>query len=270
MFRKVFAQVLVLVLLLLAFFGTPVVAQAGGVCGGTYLVEWNDTLDSIAAMCGITVSAIYAANPGISGVLYAGQVLNLSGSANSNINNNNYYPPVNYPPVSYNGNYIVQAGDTFSGIASRYGVNIYDLWAANPYIWDINFLYAGQVIYLPTWAGQPVYPPTYPICCSVAPVPTEASVPLSYGTVPVGTPSGTVRLSNKSSGDIYVSLQGTTKGGIQVIREYPVSGTMKVNVPAGWYVYVAWVGGQKFEGQFNLTQGSNHAITFYNNKSVTE
>jgi hypothetical protein len=45
---------------------------------------------------------------------------------------------------------------------------------------------------------------------------------------------------------------------------------MKVNVPAGWYIYVAWVGGQKFEGQFNLGGGSDHVISFYSNKIVVE
>ena len=65
MSHKFFTQVLVLVLILLAFFGTPLNAQAGGVCGGPYVVAAGDTLETIAAMCGTTVSAIYAANPGI-------------------------------------------------------------------------------------------------------------------------------------------------------------------------------------------------------------
>jgi len=285
MSRKIFAQVSVLVLFLLALVGTPVSVLAGGVCGGTYVVEQGETLDTIAAMCGTTVSAITAANPGISGSLYAGQALTVPGSnyispstpipstdtpssASSNIYNNyyNYYNTYNYydsAPVSYNGSYngtyIVQHGDTFSAIASRFGVSMYDLWAANPYIWDINLLYAGQVIYLPASSST-----------VIVPTPKETSVPLSYGTVPPGTPYGKIRLSNQANGDVYVSLQGTTRDGIDVINEYPVGGTMNVNIPAGWYVYVAWVGGQKFEGQFNLGGDSNHSITFYSNRVVVE
>jgi LysM repeat protein len=278
MLRKVFAQVVVLVLLLLAFFGTPVSTLAGGVCGGTYVVEPGETLDTIAARCGTTISAIYAANPGISGTLYAGQVLTLAGNNNSgNISStiysngySNYNNYTYYPPVSYSGNYVVQFGDTFSGIASRYGISIYDLWAANPNIWNINFLYAGQLIYIPTSTGHPAANPNYPIWAVVAPTATPAPVPLSYGTVPAGTPYGAIRLVNKSSGDIYVSLQGTTRDGIHVINEYPVSRAMNAKVPAGWYVYVAWVDGQKFEGQFNLGQDADHTITFYNNKAVVE
>jgi LysM repeat protein len=255
MSHKVFAQVSVLVLLLLAFFGTPVGAQAGGVCGGTYVVEWGDTLDTIAAMCGTTVSAIYAANPGISGYLYAGQVLTLPYSNYNNYGNYNYYAP-----VSYNGTYIVQVGDTFSRIASRYGVSIYALRTANPNIWDINLLYVGQVIYVPT----------YPTWITNVPTPTETPTSLSYGTVPLRAPYGYIKLSNKANADVYVSLQGTTRDGFDVINEYPVSAIMNVRVPAGWYVYVAWVGGQKFAGQFNLGGDSNHSITFYINKVVVE
>jgi hypothetical protein len=96
-----------------------------------------------------------------------------------------------------------------------------------------------------------------------------APVPLSYGTAPAGTKNGNVSLVNKSFGDVYISLQGTTRDGTHLIREYPVSGSMTVKVPAAWYVYVAWVGGVKYEGQFNLGQGGDHTITFYD-KKVTD
>ena len=283
MFRKVLTQVLVLVFLLLALFGTPLGAQAGGVCGGTYVVEAGDTVDSIAAMCGTSASAIYAANPGVSGPLYAGQVLILPGSSapvpstpipadtvTATVTNYNTYNTYNYynspaqpaqpvqpvyPPVTSSGGtyYVVQPGDTFSGIASRYGLSVQQLWAANPQIWNINYIYPGQVIYIPT-GGQTVYPPT------------AEPVPLSYGTVPAGTKNGHVRLVDSTYSDIYVSLQGTTKDGVSVIREYPVSGSMTVKVPAASYVYVAWVGGVKYSGQFNLGNGGDHTITFYDNK----
>jgi len=275
MSRKTFAQGSVLILVLLAFLGIPVSVQAGGVCGGIYIVEQGQTVDTIAAICGTTTSAIYAANPGISGSLYAGQVLTVPSSNYNNQNNvgnfSNYnsYNNYSYPPVNYNGTYIVQYGDTFSAIASRFGVSVYALMAANPNIWDINLLYAGQVIYLPASAGQMNYAPYSP-WFAIVPIPTEKPTALSHGTVPAGTPNGEIKLSNQANGDVYVSLQGTTMDGIDVIREYPVRGTMNINVPAGWYIYVAWVGGHKFEGQFNLPADSNHSITFYSNKVVVE
>ncbi|MDP1714117.1 MAG: LysM peptidoglycan-binding domain-containing protein [Anaerolineales bacterium] len=252
MSNKGFAQVSVLVLFLLAFLVTPLSVQAGGVCGGTYVVEQGETVETIAAKCGTKVSAIYAANPGISGSLYTGQVLTVPGSNYNNQSNNEIYS-------SNNGTYIVQYGDTFSVIASRFGVSMYDLWIANPYIWDINVLYAGQVIHVPgsSWVA-------------IVPTPAKTPIPLSYGTVPKGTPYGAIKLSNKANADVYVSLQGTTRDGIQVINEYPVSKTLNVEVPAGWYVYVAWVGGQKFVGQFNLGGDSDHSITFYSNKVTVD
>jgi LysM repeat protein len=251
--RKIFVRVAILALFLLTLFGIPFSAQAGGVCGGTYIVEAGETIDSIAARCGTTVAAIYAANPGIGSTLYAGQSLMVPGI---------HYATAVTPtptPVSYSGTYTVQYGDTFSGIASRFGVTVSQLWAANPQVWNINVLYVGQVLYIPSSSWFVV-------------VPTSAMelVPLSWGTVPSGAPEGKVKLSNQARSDVYVSLQGTTRDGLTVIREYPVNGSMTVKVPAGWYVYVAWVGGVKLAGEFNLRKDADVAITFYRNKVVVE
>jgi len=278
---KTFARVSVLFMFLLASLGAPVSVRAGGVCGGTFIVERGETLDTIAAMCGTTVAAIIAANPGISGSLAVGQVVAVPGigytaptapvpstdtSSTSIYNTYNTYNTYNYydsaPVISsggYTGIYIVQYGDTFSGIASRFGVSIHNLWAANPQIWDINLLYVGQAISVPGAFMPGTLPP-----------PKEDPVPLSYGTVPPGTPVAKIRLSNQARADVYVSLQGTTRDGFEVINEYPVSGTMSVKVPAGAYHYVAWVGGQKFTGDFGLGPGGNKSLTFFKNKVVVE
>lgn len=278
MLRKVFLQVLVLISILLATLAVSGNAQAGGYCGSTYVVQWGDTLDEVAAICGTTVSALYAANPGISGYLYAGQVLVIPSDNYCNCPSGYYYD-CNCPPGNYTGTYIVQYGDTFSMIASRYGISAYELWALNPQIWNINYVYAGQVLYVPAGAGQPVYYPqttgqvVYPPASpwfAIVPTPAEELVPLSYGTVPEGTPYGKIKLSNMAYDQIYVSLQGTTRDGSHVINEYPVDGKMSVRVPAGWYVYVAWVGGHKFKGQFNLSGGGDRTLTFYSDKVVVE
>ena len=140
-------------------------------------------------------------------------------------------------------------------------MSIHALWAANPYIQNINLLYAGQVLYVPGSSG------TVPVPASTS---TADPVPLSHGTVPQGTPYGKIGLSNKANGDVYVSLQGTTRDGFSVINEYPVSGSMTVKVPSGWYVYVAWVGGEKFTGQFKLGADANLSMTFYSNRVVVK
>ena len=63
--------------------------------GGTYTVQWGDTLAKIAARVGCSVSSLLAVNPQIwnPSVIYAGQVINLPvGSAPP--------PPTNPPPCN--------------------------------------------------------------------------------------------------------------------------------------------------------------------------
>ncbi len=249
---KRLSQFIVLLALLAASFATPGSARAWSSCGGTYVVQWGDTLAGIATRCDTTVAALYAANPGISGYLYAGQVLAMPSG--------NY---CNCPQNGYSNTYTVQRGDTFSEIARRFGVSTNSLWAANPYVWDINHIYPGQVLNVPAYA--PVYTPVYvPVSPSWFQVgSTDPLVQRSYGSVLPRTPTGSVKLINIANADVYVSLQGTTTDGANVINEYPVEGSMKVNVPSGWYIYVAWVGGEKYSGQFKLGNDANRTIVFY-------
>jgi len=253
MSHKIWIRNSVLALLLLAVFGIPTYARAGGVCGGTYIVEAGETLAVIAAKCGTTTSAISAANVGLGAVLSTGQAITVPG--------NNYAASAG----SYNGTHTIQVGDTFSIIANRYGVSMYDLWTANPEIADINTLTVGKTIRVPATSGQAVVSAvTYPIAIA----PAQAAPALSYGVFSPGAAHGTITLVNKSRDDIYVSLHGTTREGASVIREYSISGTMEVKMPVGWYTYVAWVGGQKIEGSLNLPNEADRTVTFYNKKST--
>ncbi|MFT3893558.1 MAG: LysM peptidoglycan-binding domain-containing protein [Anaerolineales bacterium] len=259
--NKAFVHGLIFSLLLMAFLAVPSNAYAGGVCGGTFTIEYAETLEKIAAMCGTTVSAIVAANPGMGTVLTVGQVIVVPGSG-STIPNTPVptQPPSStaVPPSGTYATYIVQSGDTFSNIAARFGVSVNTLWAANPSIQNINLLYVGQTIYIPGSSGGIV----------IQPVPTQELIARSWGVAPSGTARADVKLSNKSKAQAYISLQGTTKDGTDVIREYPVDGTFEVSIPAGWYIYVAWVGGKKMEGQFNLVGNANISITLYKDKVV--
>jgi LysM repeat protein len=246
MFKKGFARVFVLILVLMALLAVPGTARAGGVCGGTYLVEWGDTLSKIAARCGTTVSAIYAANPSLGATLYAGQSLTLPGSTPSN--------PCNCPPASSGNTYVVRPGDTLAKIAGLYGTSVKALCAANPQITNFNLLYVGQVINIPG--------------VSIKPATKKEPVPLTYGTVPVNTPKGIIRLSNQAKAEVYVSFQGTTSDGFHIIKEYPVSGSKTVKIPAARYSYVAWVGGKQFTGEFKLGASADISITFYIDRVV--
>lgn len=252
MSRKILIQGLLVITILLTSFASTGEARAWSSCGNSYVVQWGDSMSSIAARCGTTVSALYAANPWTTGYLYAGQVLVIPGG---------YY--CNCPQDGYTGTYTVKRGDTFSKIAQWYGVSVNSLWAANPYIWNINRIYPGQVLNVPASSGS-----SDSSWFNIVSNDYEPLVERSYGAVPEGTPTGKVRLVNSANADVYVSLQGTTTDGAEVIHEYPVDGSLSVNVPNGWYIYVAWVGGEKYSGQFKLGGNSNPTLVFYNNKVV--
>ena len=76
---KRFAPFMVFVILLASL--APLPAAAAGPCGSTVTVGRGDTLRSIAARCGTTVSALLAANPFITNPnrIYAGQRLRVPG-----------------------------------------------------------------------------------------------------------------------------------------------------------------------------------------------
>jgi len=292
MSHKTFTQVSVFMLIVLAFLAVPISANAGGYCGSTYTAQAGDTLGSVSSICGVTVSDLYTANPNISGYyLSAGQVLTIPNGTNtySNYNSNNSYNGYNNNPYNYNyaptnssgTTYVVQVGDTFSEIASRFGVSMNALWNANSYIVDVNLLYPGQVLNIPSasivtpappsqyYGSQPYYPPySYypPSWYAVTPTPTEVSVPLSYGNPAPGSPTANLELSNKANGDVYVSIRGTARDGTNIIREYPVWGTFSVTIPAGYYYYFASVGGKEFSGAINLPGKSSHSIVFHSNE----
>ncbi|WP_313537634.1 phage tail tip lysozyme [Sphingomonas sp.] len=77
--------------------------------GGGYTVRHGDTLSSIAARNGVSLAALRAANPQIRNpnLIFPGQTIAL--------------------PQAGSGSYTVQAGDTLSGIAARFGLDWHDL-----------------------------------------------------------------------------------------------------------------------------------------------
>jgi len=128
--------------LLLASLGVTQSASASGYCGSAYVVQPGDWMAKIARYCGVTLSELYAANPGVGYYIYPGQVLVIPGGY--------YYGYYSYCGPSYSqyygSYYLVCRGDTLSGIARYYGVSVsYLQWRNNiPYA---NRIYAGQYIY---------------------------------------------------------------------------------------------------------------------------
>lgn len=95
----------------------------------TYTVRAGDTLSSIAAKFGTSYQALASLN-GLSSpnLIYVGQVLRVSGSANTG----SVY-------------YTVRAGDNLSAIASRFGTSYQSIVALNG-LANPNLIYAGQTL----------------------------------------------------------------------------------------------------------------------------
>jgi len=145
MATKRMLQLIVVVALLAASFASAGSALAWGGCASYITVQWGDTLSGLASLCGTTINAIRASNPGLGWWVYAGQVLYIP---------TGYSPAPVYTP-SYGGTYMVQYGDTLGKIAARLGVSLGSILSVNPQIWNPSYIYAGQVINLP--AAAPVY-----------------------------------------------------------------------------------------------------------------
>lgn len=149
MIAKKLVQIVVVAMLLVTTFASTSGALAWSQCPAYITVQWGDTLGGLALLCGTTVDAIRAANPGLGWYLYAGQTLYIpSGST----------PPSQPPPVYYN-TYTVQWGDTLGKIAARSGTSVKAILAVNPQITNASLIYTGQVINLPS--GVVVPPPTH-------------------------------------------------------------------------------------------------------------
>lgn len=128
-----------------ASFATSGSALAGADCYGSVIVQSGETLASIAAMCGTTVEALQAANPGVGSSVHEGQVLNIPGGGAG---------APGYSPLPLGSNtYVVQWGEELGDIAARMGIPLEALLAANPQVGYPGAVYAGQVLNLPAMGG---------------------------------------------------------------------------------------------------------------------
>ncbi len=300
MTTKSIARITILAVLAMLAALIPLQVRAGGVCGGTYTVEKGDTVEKLASLCGTTTSAIFAANPGLKEPLTAGQNIiipapnfNFTSTATFTAtvtgtpkppvtpsptpsatpaavtNIYNYYNYYNYynnvPAGGYVTTYTVQAGDTFDGIAAKFNVPVYDLWMANLQIPNVQQLTVGQIIYIPATYWADSYPSYYPTTV-VSAVVQEPSKLVYMGDVPAYASRGTVELVNSSRAEVYVSLRSNRADGTVAIHEYPVKGSLGVDIPTGWIDYVAWVGGVKYTGGFQLKEDAPKIMTFLKNR----
>ncbi len=126
-------------------------ASYGTSSGGTYVVQWGDTMRRIADRMGVSLNDLIAANPQLwnPSMIYAGQVINMPGGSGY-VPQGQMYGGYNYHPDGYSqgssSTYTVCRGDTLKIIAARFGTTVDHLLALNPQIWNPNWIFAGQVI----------------------------------------------------------------------------------------------------------------------------
>jgi len=140
-------QITLVFAVLVACLSFPRAASAGGDCGSTYVVRPGDWLSKIANRCGVTLSALYAANPWVGYYIYPGQVLTIPGGHPGGDPRPGGYPGCGPMYSEYYGNYyVVCRGDTLGGIARYYGESVgYMQW--HNHIANANMIYAGQFIW---------------------------------------------------------------------------------------------------------------------------
>ncbi|MCX7569530.1 LysM peptidoglycan-binding domain-containing protein [Tumebacillus sp. DT12] len=114
----------------------------------TYTVVAGDSLSVIAARYGTTVTAIRTANNLTSDMIYVGQKLTIpSGTATPTPT------PTAPAPAPAAGEYIVQPGDTLSGLAARYNTTVDAIKQASGMTGDS--LIAGQRLMIPGYVPPP-------------------------------------------------------------------------------------------------------------------
>lgn len=106
---------------------------------GKYTIRANDTLWDIATRFGMTVAQLAAANPDVNPeALRPGQTLTIPSKTS----------PVSSADTTSGAIYHVKPNDTLWDIATRYGLFVNDLLAANPGV-DPQRLMAGQILIVP-------------------------------------------------------------------------------------------------------------------------
>jgi LysM repeat protein len=171
--KLLFALILLGVIVGLAFPAPSTVSAAGP---QWVVVNWGDTLYSIAVRYGTSVGVLMQANslPNPSFV-YAGQRLIIPAGGNA-------LPASGartLPNASTTTYYTVRAGDTLYSIASRFGTSVGALAQTNR-LWNYSFIYTGQQLRIaggttapavnPPAPSSPPQPPTSPDTNTNAPV----------------------------------------------------------------------------------------------------
>ncbi|MBT2567083.1 LysM peptidoglycan-binding domain-containing protein [Arthrobacter sp. ISL-85] len=144
--------------------------------GATYTVKPGDTLGAIAAKHNVSLSDVFAWNNlSMRSIIYPGQKVKVGGGDPAPAPAAPAAPapapaPLANTSAPATGSYTIKAGDTLSAIASRHGVKLSDLLAANK-LGMTTVIYPGSKLVIPGGSG--------PVGAQPAPAaPQPAAAPL--------------------------------------------------------------------------------------------
>jgi N-acetylmuramoyl-L-alanine amidase len=195
---------------------------------GTYTVRPGDTLSGIAARHGVSLAAVFAANNmNMRTIIYPGQIIKVGPSATTSTHQPAPVPPAPAAP-GVPASVVVKAGDTLSAIASRSGLSLASILAANN-LQMRSIIYPGQKIMLAPAAAV-----------AVAPAVTSTA-PASAGTTHIVKAGDTLSRIAASYGvslasvlaDNHTSLQTIIYPGqkILIVSSGPASGPAPTSAP---------------------------------------
>lgn len=195
-----------------------------------YRARPGDTLSAIADRYEISLSALEAANPQIPNpnLIFVNELIHIPASGRGHEDP----PPVSVLPHLVT--YVVQHGDTKSGIADAHNLDLGVLEAANPQVTDPDHIVPGQVLHIPGSGTSTSHPGGEPVvaggsidigqvtyghfrgdgdtaswtrqACAAMNVPAEHWVS-GYGTLCVRESSGSPNAINDYDGNAYGPIQ---------------------------------------------------------------
>lgn len=184
-------------------------AAAPANAGGSYTVKSGDTLSAIAARHNVSLSDVFSWNGlNMRSIIYPGQKIKVgAGEAASPAPATPAAPAPALQPASApaapaaptpapapSGAYTIKAGDTLSAIASRHGVKLSDLLAANQ-LSMTAIIYPGNKLAIP---GAPIQPAASTPAANVAPLVPSSFLGFSYPAAVVSSANENKALLNAS------------------------------------------------------------------------
>ncbi|KQN99782.1 hypothetical protein ASF21_13420 [Arthrobacter sp. Leaf234] len=137
-------------------------APAVKTTGSTYVVKPGDTLGAIASRAGVSLQSLLTDNKlSMTSIIYPGQKLTIGGKGAAPAPAPGKPAPAPAPspaPAPQAGSYTVKGGDTLGAIASRHGVSLQALLAANKMSMT-TIIYPGQKLTIPGKGAAPAPAP---------------------------------------------------------------------------------------------------------------